>query len=91
MSGNKYPEAHKLILYVEKAPFSEEDKTKFKEMLNKDGLTDETTQEIHKALTVLPKESFSSDWQHAKFNMDLAGILRQWRLSKGSKKFKRSR
>ncbi|NTU50698.1 MAG: hypothetical protein HGA87_07505 [Desulfobulbaceae bacterium] len=90
MSGSKYPEAHQLILFVEKVPFSDEEKTKLKELLSEVGMTDETTDEVHKALTDLPKESFSSDWQRAKFNMDLAGILRQWRLTKGSKKFKHS-
>jgi hypothetical protein len=90
MSANKYPEAHQLILFVEKVPFSEEEKTKLKELLSEVGMTDETTAEVHKLLTALPKENFSSDWQRAKFNMDLAGILRQWRMTQGSKKFKHS-
>ena len=91
MSANKHPEAHKLILFIEKAPFSEEKKSALKELLENNGMTEETTNTVHQELNSLPKESYASDWQRAKFNMDLAGILKQWNLSKGSKKFKHSR
>ncbi|MCX6056414.1 MAG: hypothetical protein NTZ74_16180 [Chloroflexi bacterium] len=91
MSGHQNPETQKLILFVGKAPFTDELKTKFLEMLSTDGITEEAAQEIHDALSKLTVESFNGDWQHAKFNMDLTGILKQWRLSQGSKKFKRSR
>lgn len=91
MPGNRTIEAHKLILFVEKAPFPAEQKTHLKELLETNGLTDETTAEVHKALTGLPKESFGNDWQRAKFVMDLNLILRQWQMTQGSKKFKHSR
>lgn len=91
MAGNKYPEAKKLIQFVEKAPFQAEEKTKLIELLNNNGMTEESTQEVHKALASIPKESFSSDWQQAKLLMDLSGILKQWQLSHGSKNFKHSR
>jgi hypothetical protein len=91
MAGNKYPESHKLITFIQKAPFSEEQKTKWVEALTNNGMTAETTEEVHQALIALPKEMFSSDWQRAKLNMDLGGILRQWRLVQGSKQFKHNR
>ncbi len=91
MTGNRNLEAHKLILFVEKAPFPAEEKTRFKELLEANGMSDETTAEVHKALIDLPKESFSNDWTRAKFIMDLGVILRQWQMSQGSKKFKHSR
>ena len=91
MSANKYPEAHKLILFVEKVPFSAEEKTRLTEMLQADGMTDESTAAVHQALTALPKEAFKDDWQHAKFMMDLATLLKQWQLADGSKNFKHSR
>lgn len=90
MSANKYPEAQKLILFVEKAPFSAEDKTRLIEMLQTNGMNDESTSAVHDALTALPKEAFKDDWQRAKFMMDLATILKQWQLADGSKKFKHS-
>lgn len=91
MSANKYPEAHKMILFVEKVPFSAEDKTRLITMLQTDGMTDESTAAVHQALTDLPKEAFKDDWQHAKFMMDLATLLKQWQLADGSKNFKHSR
>lgn len=91
MAGNRNIESHKLILFVEKAPFPAEEKTRLKELLEVNGMSDETTAEVHKTLTDLPKESFSNDWQRAKFIMDLGVILRQWQMSQGSKKFKHSR
>jgi hypothetical protein len=91
MSANKYPEAHKLILFVEKVPFSAEEKTRLIEMLQADGMTEETTVAVHQALAALPKEAFKDDWQHAKFMMDLATLLKQWQLADGSKNFKHSR
>jgi len=91
MSANKYPEAHKLILFVEKVPFSAEEKARLIELLQTDGMTDESTGAVHKALSALPKEAFKDDWQHAKFMMDLGTLLKQWQLTDGSKNFKHSR
>ena len=91
MAGNKYPEAHKMILFVEKAPFEAAEKTRLIDLLNENGMSDETVDEVHKALTGLPKERFSDDWQHAKFNMDLSNIMKQWQLSHGSKNFRHNR
>lgn len=91
MAGNRTIEAHKLILFVEKTPFPADEKTRLKELLETNGMTDETTEEVRKVLTGLPKESFGNDWQRAKFVMDLKVILRQWQMTQGSKKFKHSR
>jgi adenine specific DNA methylase Mod len=91
MAGNRYPEAHKLILFVERAPFAAEEKTRLVELLNADGMTEETVEEVHKSLSAIPKDQFSDDWQHAKFVMDLNGIFKQWQLTHGSKNFKHSR
>ena len=91
MAGKRYPEAQKLILLVKKAPFSDEEKTKLVELLEANGMTEETTNEVHKALAAIPKERFTDEWQHAKFIMDLRSILKQWQLSHGSKNFKHSK
>lgn len=91
MAGNKYPEAHKLILFVEKVPFTAEEKERLKELLNVNGMTEETTDAVHQALLALPKESFSSDWQRAGFVMELGTLLKQWQMTQGSKKFKHTR
>lgn len=91
MAGNKYPEAHKLILFVEKAPFAAEEKTRLVELLTVNGMSDETVDEAQKALTALPKEQFHDDWQRAKFLMDFNKIIKEWQMTHGSKNFKHSR
>lgn len=91
MAGKRYPEAQKLVLFVKKAPFSDEEKNRLVELLETNGMTDETTDEVHKALSAIPKERFSDEWQHAKFIMDLRSILKQWQFSYESKNFKHTK
>jgi hypothetical protein len=91
MAGKKYPESHKLILFVEKAPFSAEEKTRLIDLLNANGMTEEIVDEVHKSLAALPKDQFADDWQHARINLELSNISKQWQLSHGSKNFKHAR
>jgi len=91
MSPNKYPEAHKLILFLEKTPLSVEEKTRLTELLDTNGMTEETTGAVREALTALPKEAYKDDWQRAKFMMDFASLLKQWQMTLGSKNFKHAK
>lgn len=91
MSGKDFSEVHKLILFVQKTPFTEEEKKKLVDLLNANGMTEENADLVHKALADLPKEKFTDDWQRAKFLMDLNSIVKQWQLSHGSKNFKHNR
>ncbi len=91
MAGKNYPEAHKMILLVQKAPFVDEEKTRLVDLLTANGLTDETVDEVQKAFSEIPKERFTDDWQHAKLNLDLRNLMKQWQLSYGSKNFKHNR
>ncbi len=91
MSAKKTPQTQKLLKLIEKAPFTPEEKTKWQDSLQEFGLTEELANEIHEKLSALATESFSSDWEKARFSMDLAAILRQWRMSQGSKQFKHNR
>ncbi len=91
MAGGKFPEVQKLILFVQKAPFVDEEKNRLVELLNTNGMADDSVDEVHKALADIPKERFKDDWQHAKFIMDLNLISKQWQLSHGSKNFKHTR
>jgi len=91
MTANKYPEAQKMILFVTRAPFSEEEKARLEEMLTANGMTDESTDAVHQALLNLPKEAFKDDWQRAKFMMDFGNVLKQWQMTLGSKKFRHNK
>ncbi len=87
----KHRKLKNFIKLIEKAPFTPEEKTKWQDSLQEFGLTEELANEIHEKLSALATESFSSDWEKARFSMDLAAILRQWRMSQGSKQFKHNR
>jgi hypothetical protein len=91
MPATKTPQTQKLLKLIEKAPFAAEDKTKWQDSLQEFGLTEELANEIHEKLSALATDTFSSDWEKARFSMDLAAILRQWRMSQGSKQFKHNR
>ena len=91
MPAKKTPQSQKLVKLIEKAPFTDEDKTTWLSTLQEFGLTEELANEIHGKLSTLAVESFGSDWEKARFSMDLAAILRQWRMSQGSKQFKHNR
>jgi len=91
MPAKKTPQTHKLLKLIETAPFTTEDKTKWQESLQEFDLNEELATEIHEKLSALATDSFSSDWEKARFSMDLTAILRQWRMSQGSKQFKHNR
>ena len=91
MTTHQSPEGLKLLKLIDQAPFSIEEKAKWHDSLDTNGILEETIDEIHKSLTELPAEKFANDWQRAKLNMDFAVVSRQWRLSQSSKKFKHNR
>ncbi len=91
MAGKNFHEAQKLVLFVQKAPFSDEEKNKLVDLLSSNGMTDETIEEVHKAFNGLPKDRFKDDWQQGKLRMDLTNVLKQWQLSHGSKNFKHNK
>jgi hypothetical protein len=91
MTATKYSEAQKMILFIKSAPFSDEDKNRFTEETNTNGLTDESVEEIRQSLLKLPKEAFKDDWERAKYMMDFGNVVKQWQMALGSKKFKRNR
>mgnify|MGYP001765370166 CR=1 FL=1 len=91
MSTHKTPESQRLIKLVEAAPFNPDDKAGWSTALQDEGITTELVETIHNALAELPVEKFASEWQKAKFTLDLTALLNQWRMSQGSKHFKHNR
>ena len=91
MTATKFSEAQKMILFLKRAPFSDEEKNRFTEETNANGLTEETVEEIRQALLKLPKEAFKDDWERSKYMMDFGNVVKQWQMAQGSKKFKRTR
>lgn len=91
MPAKKTPQTQNLVKLIEKAPFTPEEKTGWLNTIQEFGLTEELADEIHGKLAALSVDAFGSDWEKARFSMDLAAILRQWRMSQGSKQFKHNR
>ncbi len=91
MSTHKTPQSQQLLKLVESAPFTQEEKTRWGSTLHEEGITPEIAEEIHQALTALPAEKFENDWGKARINMELAALLKQWRMSEASKNFKHNR
>jgi hypothetical protein len=91
MSTHKTPQSQQLLKLVETAPFTQEEKTRWSSTLHEAGITTELAEEIHKTLSELPAEKFEGDWEKARFNMELAALLKQWRMSEASKNFKHNR
>jgi hypothetical protein len=88
MTGHKSPEAQKLLKMIQAVPFNDEEKEKWRDSLTEDGITEEIADEIHKSLAALPDDKFSNDWEHAKYNMELAVLLKHWRMTQASKNFR---
>lgn len=90
--ANQFPvETQQLVKFIEKQSFAEEDKKRWLEFLNENGLDQEILEEVHQKFLAIPKEQFANDWQRAKFNMEFTNIQKHWRLNQASRNFKHSR
>jgi hypothetical protein len=90
MSGNNISETQRLIKFVEKLPFDDEDKKRWMEELHTNGFNGEIADEVHQKFLSLDTEKLGGDWARARDNMEITGILKQWRLSLASKNFRHS-
>lgn len=91
MASHKSPEEKNVVKLIESAPFSEEDKKTWTDQIQADGLSAELMDAIHTKLKEIPIEKFAGDWQHAKFSMDFAAILKRWQMGEASKQFRHNR
>lgn len=91
MSSNDIGETQRLIKFIEKIPFSDEEKKAWLEILHGDGISTELIEEIHQKFLKIDPEKLGGDWSRARDNMEITSILKQWRLSLSSRNFRRSR
>jgi len=91
MSNQYIAETQQLIKFIEKQPFSAEEKARWLETLHENGIDQTTMDEVHQKFLEMPKDKFTDDWQHAKANMELTALIKKWRLDQASKNFRRSR
>lgn len=91
MSDKNIAETQRLIKFIERVPFAEEDKNHWLEELHANGFEGEIADEVHQKFLTIDTEKLGGDWVRARDNMEITAILRQWRLSMGSKNFHRVR
>lgn len=91
MSSQNIGETQRLIKFVEKNPFSEEDKKTWLDELHNNGINGEMLEEVHKKFLELPDDQVGGDWSRARENMEILNIRKQWRLSLASRNFHHSR
>jgi hypothetical protein len=91
MADKNIAETQRLIKFIERLPFTEEEKTRWLNELHENGFSGEVADEVHQKFLALDPEKFGGDWERARDNIEITGILRQWRLSVGSKNFHRGR
>ena len=91
MSSKDIAETQRLIKFIERLPFAEEDKTRWTEELHANGFNGEMADEVHQKFLALDAEKLGGDWNRARENMEITAILKQWRLNLASKNFRHSR
>ncbi len=91
MTNRYLVETQQLVKFIEKQAFEAEEKQRWIDALQENGITQEIMDEVHKKYLEIPKEKFTNDWQRAKNNMEWNNILKHWRMDQARQNFKRSR
>lgn len=91
MADNRLAAKQKVIHFIQQLPFSAEEHQTWLAQLEENGVTEEILNDLHTALMALPVEKFASDWMKMKYSTDLAGLIRQWRMSNARRQFKHGR
>ncbi len=86
MAHQNTPAERQLMKFVEKLPLPDEVKTGWSEQIKTEGMTEELREEIRQKLATDPDIDAATK---ARFEIDLARLVRQWRMEVGSKHFAR--
>ena len=90
MSSQNIAETQRLIKFVEKLPFTEDDKKRWLEDLHADEINGDMIEEIHKKFLEFPAEKLGGEMARVRENMEITAIIKQWRLSLASRNFRHS-
>lgn len=91
MAVNKLAARQKVIHFIQQVPYSAEEKQAWLDQLEENDVSEDVLNELHTALMAIPAEKFASDWMRMKYSTDLAGLIRQWRMSNARLQFKHGR
>ncbi len=84
MAHQNTPAERQLMKFVEKLPLPDEVKTGWSQQIKNEGMTEELREEIRQKVasdTEIPAATM------ARFEVDLARLVRQWRMEVGAKHF----
>jgi len=91
MSSQNIGETQRLIKFVEKYPFADEEKERWLAELHGNGINGDLLEEVRTKFLELPADKVGGDWTRAQENREIMSILKQWRLSMASRNFRHSR
>jgi hypothetical protein len=91
MSSQNIAETQMLIKFIEKLPFSDDEKKNWLEFLHTEGINDEILEQVKQKFHEIPADKFASDWIRAKNNMEMTSLVKRWQMSKASKNFHHTR
>ncbi len=84
MAHQNTPAERHLMQFVEKLPLPDDVKTGWSEQIKNEGMSEELREVIRQRLASDPDINAATK---ARFEIDLARLVRQWRLDVGSKRF----
>ncbi len=83
-------EEKQLLALIARMTTSEEDRVTWMENIQSNGMSEALAEEIHQKLNVAPEGESETDHARRTHNLlDFTRILRQWRLTRQSRNFKR--
>lgn len=81
------PEEKDIVKFIEKSPFTDTSKKQWVKQIQNDGLNEELAEKIHARLVKLPVDEKEDDFTRGRRALELANLIRRWRLAKNKKQF----
>lgn len=81
------PEEKDIVKFIEKSPFTDTSKKQWVKQIQNDGLNEELAEKIHARLGKLPIDEKEDDFTRGRRALELANLIRRWRLAKNKKQF----
>jgi len=87
MASHLSPEEKAIIKFIAKTPFAETTKKQWLKSIQADGLNEELAEKIHERFMKLPLAENEDEFTRGRKSLDLANLIRRWRMAKNKKQF----
>lgn len=81
------PEEKDIVKFIEKSPFTDTSKKQWVKLIQNDGMNEELAEKIHARLVKLPLDEKEDEFTRGRRALELANLIRRWRLAKNKKQF----